>query len=280
MLLLFDIGATKTRLAVSEDGENFGVPKILQTPKDFDTGVELIKTEVFNLCEGREIKMAAGGVKGALDKEKSRLLSAPILTDWINKPLKENLSKILGAPVFLQNDSAMVGLGEAVYGVGAGYKIVAYITISTGVGGARIVSGKIDENSFGFEPGHQIINFGGPDCSYCHSPGHLEEYISGAAFERRYGKKPYEITDAGIWDETAKLLAYGLNNTIVHWSPDIVVLGGSMMKEIGIPVERVCFHLKNILKFFPELPVIEKAGLKDNGGLYGALAFLKQHGQG
>ena len=33
----------------------------------------------------------------------------------------------------------MVGLGEAVHGAGRGNCIVMYMTISTGVGGARIV---------------------------------------------------------------------------------------------------------------------------------------------
>ncbi len=276
MFLLFDIGATKMRLAVSKDGKSFGVPKILKTPKDFNEAVGLFKTEAFNLCEGRKIKAAAGGVKGVLDKGKNRLVAVPILTDWTHKPLKENLSKILRVPVFLENDTALVGLGEAVYGAGKGYGVVVYITISTGVGGVIIVGGEIDENTMGFEPGHQIINFDGPPCFFCGVPGHLEEYISGAAFERRYAKKPYEITDPAIWDEAAKFLAYGLNNTIVHWSPDIVVLGGSMMKEIGIPIERVRFYLKNILKIFPEPPLIEKASLGDIGGLYGALTFLKK----
>jgi glucokinase len=50
------------------------------------------------------------------------------------------------------------GLGEAVFGAGKGREIVVYMTISTGVGGARIVGGKIDASAMGFEPGHQIID--------------------------------------------------------------------------------------------------------------------------
>lgn len=48
------------------------------------------------------------------------------------------------------------------------------------------------------------------------------------------------------------------------------------MKEIGIPIERVRHHLKNILTIFPEHPKIEKATLGDVGGLWGALAYVKQ----
>src|SRR4030066_415253 len=50
---------------------------------------------------------------------------------------------------------------EKVKGAGKGFNIVAFLTIGTGVGGARIVGGKPDANVFGFEPGHQIIDLGG-----------------------------------------------------------------------------------------------------------------------
>lgn len=270
MFLLSDIGKTKTRVAVSENLEKFSEPRIFDTPKTFSEGISFLKRTADELCSGKKIKAAACGIGGPLDHGKTMSLkSSGNIADWFQKPLKTELEKTFNAPVFLENDCVLVGLGEANYGAGKNYKIVAYITVSTGVGGTRIVNGKTDGNALGFEPGYQIINFNG-------QPERLESYISGMAFEKKYGKKPYEILDEKIWDETAKILAYGLNNTIVHWSPGIVILGGSMMKKIGIPIERVRFHLKNILKIFPELPVIEKASLGDIGGLYGALTFLRE----
>jgi len=212
------------------------------------------------------------------------LFTVPNLQGWNYKPLKKELEKGTGAPLFIENDTAIVGLGEATAGAGKGCSIVVYITISTGVGGARIVDGKIDKSAFGFEIGHQIIDAGGgfekesERGALGARKGYmdLEKHISGKAVEKRFGKKPYEILDPEIWDEEARLLAFGLNNTIVHWSPDIVVLGGSMMKEIGIPIERVRHHLKEIMAIFPELPKIGKAALGDIGGLHGALVFLRQ----
>jgi len=72
----------------------------------------------------------------------------------------------------------------------------------------------------------------------------------------------------------AKTLAYGLNNIMVMWSPDIIILGGSMMKEIGIPVEAVRRHLTDINKVFPNIPEIEKTDFGDFVGLYGAMALV------
>lgn len=277
MYLVFDIGGSKIRLAISKDKQIFGEPVILDTPKDFDEGITLIKKTVDELRGGEKIIACAGGVAGVLDKSKSELARAPHLDSWAWKPLKEKLEEALNAPVRLENDSAVVGLGEAQEGRGKGQKIVAYLTVSTGVGGARIVGGRIDENSLGFEPGHQIIDPNGPACLACGVKGHLEALISGHEVGIRYKMKPYEIADANVWEELSKYLAMGVNNLLVHWSPDIVVIGGSMMKSVGIPIERVRAHLKEMFKIFPAIPPVELASLGDLGGLYGGLAMLREN---
>ncbi len=156
------------------------------------------------------------------------------------------------------------------------------------MGGGRIVNGQIDKNSMGFEVGHQIIDadvtFFPQDKKFKKvfrdkgwNTGSLTSYISGSSLKIRYGKDPEEIVDEKIWEKSAEFLAIGLNNTIVHWSPDIVVLGGSMMNKI--PIEKVRSYLKNTLKIFLHHPEVKKAELGDLGGLYGALALLKQIGK-
>lgn len=275
---LFDIGGTKMRIALSKDGETFADPRILDTPKDFNTAISVLKANAFELSGGELIDAAAGDIAGVFSRDRSTLLRAPHLPGWNGKNVKYAIETALSTRAFLANDAAIVGLGEAVYGAGKGYEIVAYITVSTGIGGVRIVSGAIDASAMGFEPGHQIIDAGGAlHLSTVAGEGiDLEGYISGSAITERYGKNPYEIIDEKFWDEMARLLAYGLNNTIVHWAPDVVVIGGSMMKEIGIPIERVKAHLQGILRIYPELPHILHSELGDIGGLYGALAYIKQ----
>jgi len=147
---------------------------------------------------------------------------------------------------------------------------VVYITISTGIGGSRIVDQKIDANRFGFEPGHQII-----DILEDGSTKSLLEYASGSSIKKIYNKEAKDIDDENIWNDLSEKLAYGINNVIVFWSPDVVVLGGSMMNSPGISLERVKSSLKDTLKIFPEYSEIKKASLGDSCGLFGALAYLK-----
>lgn len=276
MYILFDIGGTKMRVVSADRKKFLGEPVVVSTPKDFNEGMDTLNNIISKLSNGAPIEAIVGGIAGPLNQDKSGLVESVNLSGWKGRNIKDVLTEVFHAPVSIENDSALVGLGEANYGAGRDKSIVAYITISTGVGGVRIVDGNIDKNAQGFEPGHQIID---PDNSLCPSceGNDLESYISGTAVEKRFGKKPFEIYDDAIWDELAKFLAYGLNNTIMHWSPDIIILGGSMMKEVGIPIPAVQKHLTDIMKIFPHIPEIKKADLGDFGGLYGALSYARTH---
>lgn len=276
MYVLFDIGGTKMRVVTADRKKFIGEPVVVSTPKDFDEGMETLKRIIGNLTQGAHIDAIVGGIAGPLNQEKTMLAKSPNISGWVGKDLKKALTEAYNVPVSIENDAALVGLGEANYGAGKGSDIVVYLTVSTGVGGVRIVNGVIDESAQGFEPGHQIIDPDNTLCPTCEG-NDLESYVSGTAIEKRFGKKPFEITDQAVWDELAKYLAYGLNNTIVHWSPNVVVLGGSMMKEIGIQVPDVVRHLQEIMKIYPHIPEIKKAELQDFGGLYGALSYARSH---
>lgn len=260
------------RMAVSADGENIAKSKIIPTPQDFNQGIQALKQTADELTGGERITGVAGGVAGPLNKDKSMMVASPQLHDWIQKPLKAELMKAYGVAAHLENDTALVGLGEATKGAGNGKRIIAYLGIGTGVGGVRIVDQRIDKNSLGFEPGHQIIVPDGNPCN-CGGKGHLETYIGGTYFPKIYHQKGEEIKDPGIWDGISKYLAIGLTNTVVLWSPDIIVLGGGVSKSI--PLEKVQTYLSEFLTIFPQAPEILKATLGQDAGLHGALELLK-----
>lgn len=267
MYLLFDIGGTHMRFALSRDGKEIdGALRMEDTPQKFDEAIERIGVITKKLASGAHIDAAAGGVPGPLDADRTRLIRAPHLTDWIEKPLKEKFEQIFDAPVYLENDAALAGLGEASRGAGVGFRIIAYITIGTGVGGVRIVSRQIDTSALGFEPGHQIINYSKNVAET------LEQLVSGTAIENRYQKKPFELDDSAAWDEIARHISVGLTNTIVHWSPDIVIIGGSVAQKI--PIENVGIYVTKLLTIFPQGVPIARAMLGDSGGLYGAIEYL------
>lgn len=255
MYIIFDIGGTKMRVAYSENGDFFDEPKVVGTPKNYEEGRDVFIKLAKECANGREIKKIMGGM--------SRMI-------WEGnyERFKKDLEKEFGCAVLVENDAALAGLGEANFGAGRGFPIVAYITVSTGVGGARIVNGKIDEKSIGFEPGKQIIDI--------ENGKSFEDLVSGRGILASTGEDPRDIDDQKFWDHLAEVLAVGLHNIIVEWSPDCVIVGGGMItKNPHIPLEKTEQKIKEILKIFPQMPAIKVAELDDLGGLWGALSFLK-----
>lgn len=272
--VLFDIGGTKTRVAVSEDLKTFSEPIKFKTPKDFKEGTDAIVDAVKQLTS-EPIRGCAGGIRGMLNHDKTEMVQDTKLSGWCDKPLVETLKKKLKTEVYLENDAATVGLGEAHFGAGKGQEIVVYHTVSTGVGGAKIENGEVDSYRDGFEPGHQILDIDKTILGDDIEPT-LENLVSGDALEKRMGVKPYEIPqEDAIWDQLALYLAHGLRNTILYWSPDVIVLGGSMI--VGDPrifLDDIIKHTNEVLGDVTPCPLILDATLGDFGGLYGAMAIL------
>jgi predicted NBD/HSP70 family sugar kinase len=272
--ILFDIGGTKTRVAVSEDLKVLGKVVSFKTSHNFEEGIDAIVKASKELTT-TPIRGVSGCIRGSLNEDKSEVVYDSVLSKWIDKPLTESLKKKLKAEVYLENDAALAGLGEAHFGAGLGLDIVAYHTISTGVGGAKIEYGKIDDNRTGFEPGRQVLDIDHTILGEDVEPT-LENLVSGGALEARMGVKPYEIDQSdATWDQLAMFLAHGLRNTILYWSPDVVVLGGSMI--LGNPrilLDDILTYTNDILGETIECPLIVDARLGDSSGLYGAMSML------
>ncbi len=264
--LTFDIGGSKIRIGVSHDRKTLAGTAVHPTPKRFSDGVRLFRNVGNELANGKKITSVAGGIAGPLDPKKTMLVKSPHIGGWVGKPLVAELRRTFRCPVTLKNDAEMCGLGEAHFGAGKGSSILAYMTVSTGVGGSRIVDGTIDRSAMGFEPGQMMLTLSGEK---------LEGLASGSAVIKRFHKKPYTIRSRVFWTQLSQQLALGLNNICVLWSPDRIVIGGSMIKQPGILFPVVNAYLKKHLKIFPTPPPVVPAKLGDFGGLYGGLAVLK-----
>ncbi len=271
MYVLVDIGGTKTRVATSDDLESFGEPTIFDTIHQYEEGFSTLIETVRACTRGKPIEKMVVGMPGtqARDHRSSFVSGVGTLNGWSNRPFADDIEKALNTSVRLENDAALVGLGEAAFGAGRGARIVAYVTVSTGIGGVRVVDGQLDNVIHGAEVGGQYLSYADAVT--------LEALVSGTAVQQKYGVHPRELgADSPVWEELARVFAFGLYNSLLHWSPERVVLGGSMFNEIGIKVERVAAHLAEINVKMSEIPEIVHSELKDLGGLWGGLARLKQ----
>lgn len=273
MRVVFDVGGSHLRVGVSADGKTLLQASDSVTPAEPEAAVAMLAEMAGRMGNGEKIDGAAGGIAGVWDESKRKLLGSPNLLTWVDYPVAEKLEAALGAKVLLENDAALGGLGEAVFGAGRGKKIVAYLAVGTGVGGARIVDGKIDTNYLGFEPGHQYIRIQNSEIRNQNEGGEtLEELVGGRSLEKRHGKRAEEITDPKVWEEVADNLAAGIVNLILLWTPNIVVLGGSVVRSV--PWEKMVEGVSARLKVYPWVPQMVRRSLGEKAGLYGGLALL------
>jgi predicted NBD/HSP70 family sugar kinase len=268
MYVLFDVGGSHIRIGASDDGVNISDPLVYETPEYYQEGMDLITKAIVQLSNGKDIRAIAGGLPGVLERTTGTLLWSPNLRGWEHNSVKDSLAHLC-PNVFIENDAALVGLGEAIHGAGKDFEVVMYMTISTGIGGARIVHQKIDLRRVSFEPGHQIID--------ADSITSVESRASGRSLQKKYKKAPQDITDSSVWSKATSDIAIAVHNSILHWSPDVVVLGGPMiLNKPGIDIQDVAERVKSLMVVFPFLPEIKAASLNIKGGLFGALEYAKQ----
>ena len=267
MNLVIDIGGTTTKfsyfISLNDLRKNFKKIPTFFNYKDF---LSFIENEFKNL----KIKKACVSFAGMIDKEKGKIIKAPNLLNYENKFIKKDLEKILKCKVYLENDATLAGLGESIYGAGKNFKIIAYITLSTGIGGARIVDKKIDENFCGFEPGHSLflIDFSKIEFE------EVEKIISGKAIENIFKIKPENIKDKNFWKMVNKIFAGFLVNVALFWSPEIIIIGGSLVKSLDFDQLKINFEN---LKTMPFKVKLVEAKLKYLSSLYGGYYILTKN---
>lgn len=188
-VLTIDLGGSHLRVAVVSEAANILAQRKVATP--VGRGPMAVVARAAELA--REVRSQAGGdvigcgvaAPGPLDPRTGVVFATPNLDGWENFPLRDELSAALDLPTWVHNDANLAGLGEALFGSAATWHRCVYLTVSTGVGGAVVTGGRIDEGSNGLagELGHMIVRAGGPACAFGH-PGCLEGLASGTALAR------------------------------------------------------------------------------------------------
>lgn len=275
MHIVFDIGGTKTRLAISSDSHNIEKVTNFPTAQNFEEGVDNLVRQIESLSGNQTIESISGGIAAVLNYDKTDIAYAANLPEWAEKNLAKHLKDLFKCEVSLENDAALAALGEAKAGAGLNLKSFIYLTVGTGIGGSWVVNGEVITGAFGFEPGHQTVTIDGPACPSCKQPGHLESYLSGKAIEARYGQIASTITDDAIIEQLENYLVIGLANTFVHWPSEAIILGGGAALHTSWSLERIEKKLAARLNFYPQTPKIKLAKLGDEAGLYGALTLTK-----
>ena len=185
-----DVGGTKVAAGVVDEKGTILAKARRPTPSAYPRDVEqTIADLVTELRVGHEIFAIGIGAAGFVDAERSTVLFAPNLA-WRDEPLREEVSKLVGLPVVVENDANAAAWGEYRFGAGQGQADLVCITVGTGIGGGIVLSGRLYRGRFGVgaEFGHMQAVPDGRPCG-CGQRGCWEQYCSGRALVRAAREK-------------------------------------------------------------------------------------------
>lgn len=235
LTLAIDLGGTKL-LAALVDGAN--VVERIEAPTDRDAGPKAWLAQIADLSSrwvgrfdhaGMTVTgLVQGGFWSSLNPE---TLAIPGRFAWL-----EAVEGVLRVPVTLLNDAQAAAWGEFSHGAGRG-KDIAFLTISTGVGGGIVFNGRLVQGRDGVA-GHFGQALAMPD-------GPAERFEDGAAGRwmaaqgRALGVGPdaqavFAAAAAGhagaeqILQVSARRVARLCHNLQLMFAPEATVIGGGV----------------------------------------------------
>jgi glucokinase len=271
-LAAVDIGGTNIRASVASiDGIHSKVKQDVMRVGDENTVPRQVDNLIAEACKdaGIDKKRISGvGIStcGPFDdnpRGKYELVVAPNIcegiarkegrnNDWTGFPLRDYLSQSYER-VEAGNDCTTAVNAEHMFGAGRGYDVVAYMTISTGIGGGvkshgKLVLGRRNAGHFGH---HKVVP-NGRICG-CGIRGHLEAHAAGPAIAAIYEEimnrkievvdpkdKPKYVFDQfrrgdfvarRVISEAAGYIAQTLANVSADHDVQAFIFGGSMWND-------------------------------------------------
>jgi len=251
-----------------------------------------------------EIVGAAAGVPGTADRATGSVRSCPNLHVLDDAPLGPDASEALDLPVYVDNNTNLISLGEHVAGLGRETRDMAVVFVGSGVGCGLILDGHLYEGADGVaaEFGHTIVVANGLQCT-CGAHGCLEMYCSGKALARvaddlfdprelfalgsRFAGTRLLIEQANNGHSKARealrqsfaYLGLGLTSLVNLLNPSLVVLGGGVISgwPEGLNVARETV-MQEALPAARKNLRIEVSQLGNYAGVLGGAALVEAQG--
>jgi len=310
-----DLGGTNVRIALGDE-EGRILAKISERTEK-TKGPKGISEQIARIIRQLEEKtktkiMGIGiGSTGPLDLKKGGLMK-PTNIPYDFVPLVEPLEETFHLPVYLLNDCSAAVMGERFFGAGKRHENLAYITLSTGIGGGIYVDGHLllGKDGNATEIGHFTIDYEGKLTCSCGKKGHWEAYCSGNGIPNYVRlilsqKRRGEIEDSLLMQKvngdlgllTAKILydcakngdplslelvdrigvlnSIGFACVVDAYDPSLITVGGSVaLKNENLVIEPIKRYIKEHAR--NRVPEIRVTPLRDDVVLYGALAMVFQ----
>lgn len=297
MIAGVDIGGTKIAVGMIDD-----TGKIIsraESPTNADRGYPeaLKRTEAMLFQVSKEIGASITGIgigsTGPINPQTGEIGDVNFLPGWEGANPVRDLSQKFKVSAAIENDADAAALAEGSWGAGKNKKRLIYITVGTGIGAGLIFDGQLYRGVEYAHPeiGHHVVDSSGPEC-LCGFRGCWESLAAGPAmvhwiksnapqaYVQREDFTAKHICDlARAGDEWAlravqhegHYLGLGLANIVTLFTPDAIVLGGSVMKSADLFLDVIQDTIRRSCRYVPwEKTTIALASLGEDANLIGA----------
>jgi len=296
MIGAVDIGGTKTAVGMVNDTGQVLSRRELPTAADsYANGLAAVASMLQETAReaGAEITGIGIGSTGPVDPITGQFGEVDFLPGWRGQNPVKDLARMFKVQVVLENDADAAAMAEAGWGSGKNKSRLIYVTVGTGIGGGIVFDGQLYRGVAGSHPelGHQVIDPSGPACS-CGFHGCWESLAAGPAmvawvadnapanYPHRASLTAKRICELAQKDDDlarqavereAYYLGLGLANLINLFTPDVIVLSGSVMKSALLFLDGIRKVICRGCRFVPfEKTDLALASLGDDTNLIGA----------
>jgi glucokinase len=292
-----DIGGTKIAVGMVDDTGR--VLSKLESPTDAQRGYSRGLERMIGMLRetariaGAEISGIGIGSTGLVYPISGAFGDVDFLPGWQGNNPVEDLARAFNVSVALENDADASALGEASWGAGKGKSRLVYVTVGTGIGGGIILDRQLYRGADMAHPeiGHHVLDPSGPLCS-CGFRGCWESLATGPALaawfksnapaEQQYpedltakqvcqlAQQGHELARRAV-EREGYYLGLGLANLINLFVPDVIVLGGSVIKSAALFLDGIRKVVSQGCRFVPfEKTELAVASLGEDSNLIGA----------
>jgi len=240
-VLALDIGGTKVALGLVQQGK---LIERKQIPTPSVGSAKAFSEQLLDECQPWLDKVDSIGVSttGLVTDAGITAINSDTLAFPAPFPLHIALQELTGLPVAMLNDAQAAAWYEYQCLEGD-YVNMAYITVSTGIGGGLVIDRKLHtgQNNFAGHVGHLVIDHNGIECG-CGQTGCVEAIASGTAIQKRaqqeltpsisnqtlFEQAPEDFIAETIIQDSAKAVATLCANLKATLDLDVIVLGGGI----------------------------------------------------
>ncbi len=272
MIVAIDIGGTYIKIGLVKNGliiDNTSVKahseiEFHNTVNAIEETIDLLLIK--NSIPKNNIEGIGIGFPGLVDSVQMKVLSTnKKYDDAVGFDFIQWGKETYDIPIFLEIDARIALLGEWQYGAGRGIDNIVMLTFGTGIGSATLINGKLLKGKHfqaGNLGGHFTINLNGYKCT-CGNLGCVEAEASTWKLadllqsDSRYKdslikgktldfKSLFKFASEGgelskvVRDHCLEVWSAGVINQIHAYDPELIILGGGIMKsaEIIVPFIR------------------------------------------